>query len=67
MRAAINSHRLLEPMQCDACFMGPDYLPKIEQYRSRHDRLLRSFAELTCERTTLQMTDEKIYAAKEQE
>ncbi len=50
MAAAINAHRLLEPMRCDVDFMGADYGPKLAAYRARHDRLLQAFAELTVER-----------------
>lgn len=62
MRAAINEHRELEPMQCDVDFMGGDYLEKRRQYRDRHERLLQAYAELTCERMALEGIDEEVYA-----
>lgn len=56
MAAAINEHRLLEPMQCDVEFMGSGFVSKLAAYRARHDRLLQAFAELTCERLAMQET-----------
>lgn len=53
MAAAINEHRMLEPMQCDVEFMGENFAPKLAAHRARHERLLQAFAELTVERMNL--------------
>ncbi|HXI42811.1 MAG TPA: hypothetical protein VNH83_22705 [Bryobacteraceae bacterium] len=57
LRRAINEHRHLMPIPCDMVLMGQDFMPKLEAYRARHDRLLQAFAELSCERMKLEETN----------